>query len=66
MLEKFDKFLAANSEPGRALVIGGNHDKYLETLTPKELKECMPHATILNDDTIELCGLKIFGSGKSR
>eukprot|EP00040_Diaphanoeca_grandis_P015511 m.79245 g.79245 ORF g.79245 m.79245 type:complete len:329 (-) comp25193_c0_seq1:45-1031(-) len=65
-LKDFDAYMGRNSEPGRAVVIGGNHDLFLERLSKTELELHLPHVIVLNDTSIEICGLKIFGTGKSR
>lgn len=45
------------------IFIGGNHDLILEELTPKQLKKLIPKGvTYLQNEFVELGGLKLFGS----
>lgn len=65
-LKDFDRFLARNTQVGKAIVIGGNHDKFLELMDDDEVKQTLPHATVLNNSSITVCNLTIYGSPRSR
>jgi Icc-related predicted phosphoesterase len=60
-LEDFNNWLETLPVKDR-LVIGGNHDKYLQDLPKKECQLLMSGTTYLENDTINYKGLKIFGS----
>ena len=44
------------------IVIGGNHDRYLEFLGKEECKRLLTNCIYLENEFIDLKGLKIFGS----
>jgi hypothetical protein len=44
------------------IVVGGNHDRLLELLTPEEAQEILSQAVYLCNSHTEVMGLRIFGS----
>lgn len=60
-LKEFDDFLALQTHSVK-LVVAGNHDWPFAHSTPTEAKKLLKHAIYLEDDGIEIYGLKFWGS----
>lgn len=62
-----EEILEFNKQLGRLphkykVVMSGNHDKYLDTISKEEVKKLFTNAThYLQDDLIEIEGIKIYG-----
>ena len=60
-LKAFDDFLGNQSHSAK-IVVAGNHDWPFAFCTPAEAKELLKNAIYLEDNGIELFGLKFWGS----
>lgn len=67
LLVDFDHFLKRNATgAGGAVVIGGNHDRLMDSMSADEVAALLPHATVLNNSSVTKCGFTIYGSSASR
>jgi len=60
-IKDFDEFLAAQNHSAK-LVIAGNHDFLFEDYSPENARKLLKHAIYLEDDGIDIYGIKFWGS----
>lgn len=60
-LEDFNEWLGTVPATHR-VVIGGNHDRILEDIGADHIRSILTNAIYLEHESVELCGLKLFGT----
>jgi len=60
-IKDFDEFLALQNHSAK-LVIAGNHDFVFEDYTPENAKKLLKHGIYLEDDCVDIYGIKFWGS----
>ena len=65
-MRKFDAWMKAQGPSSQRIVVGGNHDKILELLSDKQMKEVMPNCVVLHNQKLTIDGLQFYGSPYSR